>query len=175
MNHSTSQGFTLIELLVVIAIIGMVATLVTPTIQSSIEQAKSAKCQNNLRQIGTAVLQYVADPANNNQFPPIFDPDSASMVPLRALSNYGVTLSVLTCPSATTVNPDYGSYMWSPNTDEELASSVKIYRRGRVVNAPKLSRLTLCSDMAYPHLRKQNRLWADGHVDIITNPFLPAR
>jgi len=170
-THRT--GFSLIELLVVVSIIGMLAALLNPMIQTSLAHAKAAKCVSNLRQVGTAVQQYVADPANNNQFPPIFDMEQGSLAPLAALSNYGVTLGLLSCPADRSPDTNYGSYIWSAIPDSEDAAAVKrIGRGGRAVILNKLSRLQLATDGSYgnppgfPHPgRSFNTLWADGHVD----------
>ncbi len=66
-----SGAFTLIELLTVIAIIGILAAILIPTLGAVRESARSASCQNNLRQIHLATVLYSEDhsgffPDDNN-------------------------------------------------------------------------------------------------------------
>ncbi len=168
------HGFTMIELLIVITIIGILASLLTPNIQSSLEHAKAAKCLGNLHQVGTAVQSYIADPANNNQFPPFFDVSASELTPLTSLSNYGLTLATLTCPSDPKPDPKYGSYIWQATSDEESADAIKrVGRSGRITIISKISKLQLATDGHYgatagfPHPGNSfNVLWADGHVTV---------
>lgn len=51
-------GFTLVEMLVVIAVIGILVSLIVPAVQAARESARRAACQNNMKQLGTAVYAY---------------------------------------------------------------------------------------------------------------------
>ena len=66
MTRNKHRGFTLVELLVVITIIGILISLLMPAVQAARESARRAKCSNNLKQVGLAMLSH---DNNHGHFP----------------------------------------------------------------------------------------------------------
>jgi len=57
-HGAVRSAFTLVELLVVIAIIGILVGLLLPAVQAAREAARRMSCQNNMKQLGLAALNF---------------------------------------------------------------------------------------------------------------------
>lgn len=64
---SRRLGFTLVELLVVIAIIGILVAITIPAVNMVRMRAQNTACNNNLRQLGMAVIDYES---TKQKYPP---------------------------------------------------------------------------------------------------------
>lgn len=66
-QHSTSRapgrpcGFTLIEVLVVVGIVALLIAILMPSLSGAREQARSAVCMSNLRQVGLGLATYTTE------------------------------------------------------------------------------------------------------------------
>lgn len=101
-------------MLVVIAIVGVLLLLLFPVVQFSREAARKAQCQNNQRQIGTAILNYAT---TKDKFPPGFTTQPA-LSPPRSV---GWVPSVLPYLERSDLYEVFLTNRWSTLRDASLA------------------------------------------------------
>jgi prepilin-type N-terminal cleavage/methylation domain-containing protein len=140
------KGFTLVEILVVITIITILAAMLLPAVQSARESARKSQCVNNLKQIGTAMHNYVM---------------AFERLPSGALSHY---------PCATRDDTSWTSQLLGYLELERISKQIAAdHGSGRAVQGIDLSVLRCPSDReinAVPHLAPTNYVACIGHTDI---------
>ena len=170
-----TRGFTLIELLVVIAIIAILAAMLLPALQSARERGRRGSCISNLKQMGTALMQYAQD--NREKMPTgacrgtttVVDMTEngswAGLEVLRAneyLADYGVYV----CPSSTASAGEGTESLTYTGTNGTTLTYGYVY-----VSAQYSAASAVSADLnAVGGPKKNNHegfgnlLYADGHV-----------
>ncbi|MCM8535973.1 MAG: type II secretion system GspH family protein [Lentisphaeraceae bacterium] len=189
------KKFTLIELLVVIAIIGILATLLMPSLGKARLKAQQALCMSNQRQLALVIHSYAQE---NKSYAPSFDTEGVSWVRKLTSNNYlsnpesDKSIPVLTCPNGV------------PMTGKKTHSALNVYLIGDPRNAgiaatPILSAsgsetLLLMDSYSFwsttrnshmtpaylttdqwhiaRHLQKANSTYIDGHVEAKSASYL---
>lgn len=171
-----NRKFTLIELLVVVAIIGILASLLLPSLSKSREKAKRAVCLSNTSQILRSIHIYAGD--DNGRIPHDYreyngsnwmstmtepgNPAGGKYARLgRLLKDNLLNLEVLYCPS--NIVPESASWQWSYEENAELWEVSKENTKGGVY---------LCANYMYRKgVKAPVRLTDDGSEPLISDLF----
>lgn len=114
----STKAFTLVELLVVIAIIGVLVALLLPAVQAAREAARRSQCQNNLKQLGLATLNYETA---KKKLPPLYVFDDAISTSTPA---HGTHLYVLPYMELQSVFDQYNfRFAWNHSTNRTATSA----------------------------------------------------
>ncbi len=133
-------GFTLIELLTVIAIIGILASILIPTVNKVREAAKTATCASNLRQLALGVNLYAQD--HDERTPINFDPDDPQ-TPSPESGTYvedGRVLGQLIPerlggpPNVTNDYVDAIEVFYCPSLNDKVYAADSAYKRPETIN-----------------------------------------
>lgn len=195
-----NQLFTLIELLVVIAIIGILASILMPSLSKAREATKSAVCMSNLKQIGVANVMYSEN--NNDYFVPNVMTDASSNrwaknTELRALLGWDSESANWMIPKGSACPVGYekarsegGDYTATALKDLRCYGPTAIYgvntnpfrgvRDGWIDNPSDMASVGdvyggwqfNVGDYDARHLKKANMVFFDGHAESMIGTVL---
>ncbi len=183
------RAFTLIELLVVVAIIAILASLLLPALANAKARSQSARCLNNLKQLGLSTLMYAQDYRNLVQIDAPLEPGvtwasilstNQNLKPLdlfvcptyspRRFTNWFKTYGVRQDPPAENTTGEFDEILavetvTRPVDYLHLADTTSRGRQGIGAEQFYLFRVDSEKQVHGRHGKKANGLFLDGHVE----------
>ena len=184
-----SKKFSLIELLVVIAIIGILASLLLPSLSKARKKSQQAVCNSQQKQIGIAIFMYTSD---NEYMPSASHSTQSSRLGWKVHvapylnttgSGSGGGAAPFRCPSSelgtgytnqeagTAYNINFGDDRFTNKPAIKLTEIESAVETGVVADSVDGSDWVIASKLlpsenavGYRHNSGLNVLWVDGHV-----------
>lgn len=119
--RSCRRGFTLIELLVVIAIIGILLAILLPAVQYARESARRTACQNNMRQLSLAAVNF-AESDGRKMYPAAYVGITTAGAKQDGHTWPALLMPYLDLPTYSTENPS--NKPWGTTTGGGVKSNV---------------------------------------------------
>ena len=118
--------FSFVDALVAVGVVFAISMLLLPALRESRDISRRMTCQNNIRQIGVAMIAYAHD--NNNEFPPVNPDEPAGIYTVRLAESGHLDraqiLQLVICPSSPQVEMlERGSFVFRIPTLSQVTSS----------------------------------------------------
>ena len=166
--------FTLIELLVVVAIIGILASMLVPTLNKAKQKAAQVACTSSMRGQGLLIQQYAAD--QNDKYPRLIG--SGVTYELIQSGIIDSSLSIFKCKGATTGKPAQSIKIWGVQNNGNGSKSsgskysfgtIRIFTANTVTKAPKASDKIAANWLQQNDIAGTNQKQApgEGRIDFI--------
>jgi prepilin-type N-terminal cleavage/methylation domain len=192
-----SPAFTLVELLTVIAIIGVLAAILIPVAASARAAAHTSKCVANLRSIGAAGMLYSDEHKGRFSSSRLYNSIRDDEPGLREYFDDNRWHPVFICPALahypSSVNPHTYTLAVVATCNTQAGARASVYRNriqhptqtawmmdGAWMDPLWFSSYVIPQDedlgrFVYPHRDKQNVLFVDGHVELVSPDRLADR
>lgn len=159
------RAFTLLEILVATSIVALLAAALIPSLRSMSARAESTRCLGNLRALGVAMSQYLADNSMTLPLLAAARPSTSTDLPVidTVLAPYTSDMRVFVCPADSSLARETGtSYYYNSALGGQSVSALNFLG---VTDAN--SRIPVLVDKEGWHKSSQSRvnhLFADGHA-----------